>query len=149
MATLMRLARCMSVSVGTTALSAVILVGLSVGLGVHASTANAIAVVCGIPPSYLGNRRWVWRRTGRHDVRREVLPFWVLSLAGLVVSTALVGRVGDVGRAWPPAVRALMLPAAMAAVFGTLWIVQYLVLDRVIFRARARPLLVSGPTSRA
>ncbi len=127
----------MSVSVGTTVMSAAILATLAVGFGIRAGTANAIAVACGIPPSYLANRQWVWGRTGRHDLRREVLPFWTLSLGGLVASTWSVAHVGVLIASWPAASQAIVLPLAMVAVFGALWIVQFVVLDRVIFRTRA------------
>ena len=139
-ATIGRMARCLTVSVGTTILSAVILVILAVGLGVPAGTANVIAVVCGIGPSYLGNRRWAWRRDGRGDVAREIIPFWVLSIAGLIISTLAVARVGALSHAWPATARAIALPLANAAAFGALWCVQFVVLDRVIFHdRRARP----------
>ena len=140
-ATLGRMARCLTVSVGTTILSAVILVTLAVGLGVPAGVANVIAVVCGIGPSYVGNRRWVWRRDGRGDVAREIVPFWVLSIAGLIISTFAVARVGALSHAWPATARAIALPLTNVAVFGALWCVQFVVLDRVIFhnrRAHAR-----------
>ena len=57
---------------------------LALGAGVPAGSANVIAVCCGIVPSYFANRHWVWGRAGRSDFVREVVPFWVLSLAGLV-----------------------------------------------------------------
>ena len=97
-ATVLRVLRCLSVSVGTTILSAAILVALVLGAGMAAGTANLIAVACGIPPSYLGNRRWVWQRRGRGDVAREVVPFWAMSIAGLILSTWLVGHVGRAHR---------------------------------------------------
>ncbi len=130
----------MTVSVGTTMLSAVILVVLALGFGVPAGTANAVAVACGIVPSYAGNRYWVWEHRGPNDVRREVVPFWALSLTGLVMSSWLVGRVSALTHTWPAGTRAFALPFAMLSVFGALWLVQYVVLDRVIFR-RAQPAL--------
>lgn len=126
----------MSVSVATTLLSVSILVTLAFGFGVAAGTANLIGVACGIPPSYFGNRRFVWRRRGRHDVAREVVPFWLLSIGGLVVSTWLVANVGTLAKHWPAAARGIALPAASIAVFAGLWLVQFALLDRVIFRDR-------------
>ena len=129
-----RAVRCLSVSVGTTVLSAVILVSLAVGVGVPAGTANVIAVVCGIVPSYLGNRRWVWGRSGRGSLAREVVPFWTLAIVGLIASTVAVARVGVHTATWSHGARAIVLPAANVAVFGVLWAVQFVLLDRVIFR---------------
>jgi putative flippase GtrA len=101
---------CLSVSVGTTVLSAVILVALVVGAGVPAGTANVIAVCCGILPSYLANRRWTWGRSGKGSVAREVVPFWALSIAGLLVSTVTVAAAGALTVDWSPALRSLVLP---------------------------------------
>ena len=128
----------MSVSVATTALSVSILVTLVFGFGVAAGTANLVGVACGIPPSYFGNRHFVWKRRGRHDMAREVVPFWLLSIGGLVVSTWLVANVGTLAARWPAAARGIALPAASVAVFGVLWLVQFALLDRVIFRDRRR-----------
>jgi putative flippase GtrA len=130
---------CLTVSVGTTLLSAVVLVALVVGAGVPAGTANVIAVCCGIVPSYLGNRRWTWGRTGRGSVAREVVPFWVLSLAGLLLSTVTVALAGAATAAWPDSVRSIVLPLAQAGTFAALWVVQFVLLDRVIFRTTAAP----------
>jgi putative flippase GtrA len=126
----------MSVSVGTTVLSAAVLVLLSIGAGVPAGTANVIAVLCGIGPSYVFNRRWSWGRDGRGDLTREVVPFWVLSIVGLVVSTIAVARVAAIAATWPATARSVALPAANTAVFGVLWVAQFALLDRVIFRDR-------------
>ena len=147
-----RLACSLGVSVLTTALSTGLLVLLAVGLGADAGAANAIGVVCGIPVSYVGNRRWVWRRTGRGAILRELVPFWAMCLLGLVVSTVVVGRVGAATSALPATWRAVLLPIANAATFGGLWIVQFVLLDRVVFRTRTpRPArsVVSGRDGRA
>jgi putative flippase GtrA len=143
-ATIGRMARCLTVSVGTTILSAVILAALAVGLGVPAGLANVIAVLCGIGPSYLGNRHWVWKRDGRGDLAREVVPFWVLSIAGLIISTIAVARVGALSHAWPATARAIALPLANLAGFGALWCVQFVVLDRVIFHDRRAARVQAG-----
>ena len=128
-----RVARCLSVSVGTTMLSAAVLVALTLGAGVPAGMSNVIAVCCGIVPSYFANRSWVWNRHGRSSWSREVVPFWVLSLTGLVLSTVAVSEVASFTASWSSAVRSIALPAANLSVFGALWVVQFVVLDRVLF----------------
>lgn len=127
------MSRSMCVSIGTSALSAVVLAVLAVGFGMAAGTANVIATLCGIGPSYAYNRRWAWKRTGRGSLWREVVPFWILCLCGLVLSTAAVDAVSAWGAAWPGVVRAVALPAANVAAFGVLWLVQFTILDRVLF----------------
>ena len=90
---------------------------------------------CGIVPSYVANRRWVWNRPGHGSLTREVLPFWALSLTGLAVSTVAVARVASLTSTWTASSRAVALPVANLSVFAALWVVQFVVLDRVIFRA--------------
>ena len=129
-----RMSRCLVVSVGTTLLSAAILVALAMGAGVPAGPANVVAVCCGIAPSYLANRNWVWGRSGRSDLVREVTPFWVLSLAGLVASTVAVTAVASATSGWSTSARAIALPLANLSVFGLLWIAQFVLLDKVLFK---------------
>jgi putative flippase GtrA len=139
-AVLARLTRCFAVSVGTTLLSAGVLVVLAVGLAVPAGTANVVAVACGIGPSYVANRRWVWRRTGRGSMAREVAPFWMMSFIGLVLSTVAVAQTAALTASWPASVRAIALPAANLAVFGVLWCAQFVVLDRIVFSPNRAPM---------
>ncbi|HEV7524858.1 MAG TPA: GtrA family protein [Acidimicrobiia bacterium] len=129
------MSRCLVVSVGTTLLSAAVLVALALGAGVPAGPANVVAVCCGIAPSYFANRRWVWGKSGRSDLVREVAPFWILSLAGLVASTVAVSIVASATVHWSVSARSIALPLANLAVFGALWLVQFALLDTVLFRA--------------
>lgn len=133
---LVRVVRCLCVSIGTTVLSAAVLVTLALGLGMAAGVANVVAVCCGIVPSYVANRRWVWNRPGHGSLAREVLPFWALSLTGLAVSTIVVARVASLTSTWAASSRAVALPIANLSVFAALWVVQFVVLERVIFRHR-------------
>jgi putative flippase GtrA len=126
-----RMSRCLLVSVGTTLLSAAVLVTLALGAGVPAGPANVVAVACGIAPSYVANRRWVW---GRSDLAREVAPFWLLALAGMVASTIAVSIVASATLDWSASTRSIALPLANLAAFGALWLVQFALLDRVLFR---------------
>ena len=133
-ALLQRMSRCLVVSVGTTLLSAAVLVALALGAGVPAGSANVIAVCCGIAPSYLANRHWVWGRSGRGDLVREIAPFWLLSIAGLVASTIAVLVVASAVANWSTSARAIALPLANLSVFGALWLVQFALLDKVLFK---------------
>jgi len=132
-----RMSRCLVVSVGTTLLSAAVLVALALGAGVPAGPANVVAVCCGIGPSYFANRHWVWGRTGRSDLAREVAPFWILSLAGLVASTAVVAMASAIGAHWSTSARAVALPLANLSTFAALWLVQFAFLERVLFTPAA------------
>ncbi len=132
---LARIARCLSVSVFTTLLSLGVLATL-VGVGMRAWLANVIATAAGTVPSYLLNRRWVWGLRHDSDPWREVVPFWVLSFAGLALSTLAVDRADRLAAAADLAsgTRTSALLVANVASFGLLWVGQFLLLDRVLFR---------------
>lgn len=112
--------------------------------------ANIVATGVGTVPSFELNRRWVWGKTGRRSVAAEIGPFCVLSFAGLAVSTLLVSAVGQ----WATSVgldafwRTAAVEAANLVAFGSLWILQFLLLDRVLFAHRS-PSPTPTPTSAA
>jgi putative flippase GtrA len=135
---LVRMSRCMAVSVFTTLLSLAVFLSLLNVMDVTAWKANVVATAVGTVPSYLLNRRWVWGRTGSGDLRREIVPFWALSFTGLVVSTVVVDRAEGWVRAAHivGAQRSLALAGANIAAFGSLWVMQFLLLDKVLFVRR-------------
>lgn len=137
-ATLLRMAKCMSVSIFTTLVSLVTLGVLAGAAGVRAWLANVVATAVGTVPSYLLNRRWVWGRPGRGDAWRELVPFWAMSFMGLVLSTVAVDRADHLAASLglDHELRTAALLAANVGAFGVLWLGQFVMLDRVLFRER-------------
>jgi putative flippase GtrA len=133
-----RLMRCFFVSVGSTFMSALIIVVLAVGFGVPGGVANVVAVLVATGPSYYANRRWVWGRRERSDYLRQVAPFWALSITGLVCSTVAVAWTDSMTAGWPVAARAFVLPLANLSIYAVLWVAQFTLLDRFIFGGRPR-----------
>ncbi len=89
--------------------------------------ANVTAVsICAVPVFFL-NKRWVWNHDGKVSFRREVLPFWVFTLAGLLLST------GFVALAHSASDSQLLVMAASIAGFGVLWVAKFLFLDQIMF----------------
>jgi putative flippase GtrA len=130
-----------AVSVIATTVSLTVLAVLVATSAVPAAWANVIATGVGTIPSFELNRRWVWGKTGHRSVLGEIGPFCAMSFAGLALSTLAVAataswaasaNVGD-------AVRTLAVVGANVAAFGSLWVVQFLVLDRILFRRTAHP----------
>ena len=116
-----------AVSAGTVVVTqSVLIVAYSV-LDWPAVVANVTAVCVAAGPAYYANRRWVWSRTDRHSVTREILPFWAYSFAGLGISSLLVALAD---RWWQSAVG---VSAANLAGFGALWVGKFILLDRVLF----------------
>ena len=139
--TVLRLVRYSAVSVVSTSTSLVTLAVLVGLVGTPAVAANVVATAVGTVPSFELNRRWVWRAGGRRSVLRQVVPFCVLSATGLVVSTVSVGLASARTLSWGHWAHTTAVLVANVAAYGSLWVVQYALLDRVLFRSGsgARP----------
>jgi putative flippase GtrA len=98
------------------------------GFQMSAAWANFTAVSGASVPAYLLNRQWVWQKSGRHSLHREVLPFWGISLVGLAISTIAVGYVS---RHWDSQ---LAVSGTNIVSFGVLWVGKYLFLDSIMFK---------------
>jgi putative flippase GtrA len=110
--------------------------GVLVGLvNMPAGWANVIATTCGIGPSFELNRRWVWSKRGTRSMVGELLPFCALTFAGLGLSTLSVHMVNTValGARWSRDGRTVTVEAANVTAFGAVWVVQYVILDRLVF----------------
>ena len=132
---LRKLIRYAAVSAISTSVSLTIL-GTLVASGVtSAGWANVIATAAGTVPSFELNRRWVWKRRGPRSIAREAVPFCVLSFTGLDLSTVAVSLAASWATAagLGTAARTTAAETANIATFGTLWALQYLILDRVLF----------------
>jgi putative flippase GtrA len=92
------------------------------------AASNVAAVSIAALPAYLLNRYWVWGKTSRNHFIKEVVPFWGMTLLGLLISTGLVALASD----WWES--ALAVSAANLAGFGTLWVAKFLLLDSLIFK---------------
>ncbi len=90
--------------------------------------ANAFAAVTAAFPAYWLSRRWVWSVEGRSSLRHEVLPFWGLALAGLIISTILAeaaDRLFD---------NPLMISVGSLIGYTIVWIAKFLFLNRIFTR---------------
>lgn len=127
-----------SVSVVAIAVTQLLLVICYQVVDMSAGWSNFVAVSGASVPAYLLNRQWVWQKSGRHSLRREVLPFWAISLLGLVISTAAVS---GVSRWWD---NQLAVSGTNIASFGVLWVAKFLFLDAIMFKgAEDAPVMTS------
>lgn len=96
---------------------------------------SVIAVAVGTVPSYELNRRWTWRKNGPSHMWREIVPFWVMSFIGLVVSTVCVYLVEQWAedRDLTKARTAFLLNLASLFAFGILWIAKFIIINRLLF----------------
>ena len=88
---------------------------------------NVTAVMICAVPVFMLNKRWVWSHDGKVSFRREILPFWVFTAAGLALSTGLVALAHSVSDS------TLLVMIASVGGFGLLWVAKFLFLDQVMF----------------
>lgn len=87
--------------------------------------ANMFAAVVMSVPAYLLSRAWVWEIEGGHDVRRHVLPFWAITLAGLVVSSLLAAAADRIFGA------GIAVNIASLIGYFIVWVGKFFLLDRL------------------
>src|SRR3546814_4553168 len=78
-------------------------------------------------PVFFRNKRWVGLRDGKVSCRREIVPFWVFTVAGLLLSTVLVALANRVSDS------TLLVMAANLGGFGVLLVSKFLFLDQIMF----------------
>lgn len=91
--------------------------------------ANLVATV----PSYYLNRNWAWGKSGRSHLWREVVPFWTMSVAGILLSiltSSEAKHLSDVHHLHHFGRTVLVLGANLGA-FGILWVVKFLIFNRL------------------
>ena len=91
--------------------------------------ANLMAATLGAIPNYVINRYWTWSKRGKNHLWREVMPFWLLTLAGLGMSTWMVLVASS---QWPDS--QLAIQAANLAGYGSVWFIKLLVLEHLLFK---------------
>jgi putative flippase GtrA len=119
------------VSVIAVVVSQVVLVLCHAVFNLGAVPANIIAVAAGTIPSYELNRSWVWGKTSKSHLWKEVVPFWSLSFLGLVVSTVTVAVVEGYNDS------TIAISIANLGAFGVLWVGKFALLHYVLFKDHA------------
>jgi putative flippase GtrA len=142
-----QLMRYSAVSAIATSISLAILGTLVATGAVSAGWANVIATGVATVPSFELNRRWVWAKKGPRSLHKEAMPYFALTFAGLGLSTLAVSiatRVASAHHA-TTATRTVVALLANLAGFGTVWVAQYVILDKVLFRHRPHSGPPAGP----
>ncbi len=93
--------------------------------------ANVFAAMVAAIPAYLLSRAWVWEISGRHDWRTEVLPFWIIALLGMGVSSVFA----EMADRWFGA--GLVVNLASLVGYFLVWIAKFFLLDKVFVRRNA------------
>lgn len=126
-----------TVSLISTAISLVVLGTLVAFQVMPAAWANIVATFIGTVPSFELNRRWVWGHTGQRSVGKQVVPFFALTFIGLGLSTVCVYLASHwaQNRGMDASQQAIIAQLANLVGFGSLWLIQFVILDRVLFKS--------------
>jgi putative flippase GtrA len=126
------------VSVISVTVAQIVLGILLIGFDWKPRAANILACSVATIPSYYLNRNWVWRKSGRSHLMKEVVPFWSLAFIGLAFSTWSADFAGS----WSKDITSsktgqdLIVMAAALGAFGVLWIGKFVLFNKVIFAHR-------------
>lgn len=91
--------------------------------------ANVVATF----PSYWLNRNWAWGKSGRSHLTREVIPFWVMSCAGIAVSIVGASLAKSIGTSlhFSHVEQTALVLAANIVSFGVFWILKLMLFNRL------------------
>ncbi|HMK62996.1 MAG TPA: GtrA family protein [Acidimicrobiales bacterium] len=130
-----RLFRYSMVSVISTLTTFVVLGTIFYGLRLWSEVPdNVIANIVGILPSYYLNRSWAWGKRGKSHLWREVVPFWLMSFAGIALAIgvgALAHHVSVDVLHLHRLGRTAVLYGANLFAFGVLWVLKFLIISRL------------------
>jgi glycosyltransferase involved in cell wall biosynthesis len=104
--------------------------------GLQGWMASVLASAAGIIPGYPLNRAWTFGRRGPSHTWREVVPYWLTAIGGTVFAALLVG----IADPWAKHVsRSAVVATSISlvvylAAYGTLWLLKFVYLDRMLFR---------------
>ena len=133
-----------AVSVVAIAVSQVTLV-LCYGLlhwdGDKSIRAQLAAFVTSTIPSYYLNRMWVWGKSGKSHMWKEVAPFWAIGLVQLLISLVFVQWAqGVVERSTDShLLRTAGIMFNSLFIYGVMWVAKFMFFNRVLFAHRPMP----------
>ena len=91
--------------------------------------ANIAAVAISTVPTYYLSRAWVWQKRGKSSIYTEIIPFWVMTFLGLLLSTLFVVFLEN---RYPDS--PILANVGNVLGFGVLWLAKFFILDRMLFK---------------
>lgn len=84
-------------------------------------------------PAYQLNRRWTWGKRGKSHFRKEVMPFWSMTLLGIAVSQvgALGARHEVYIHHWSHLTNTALVSLTNLFSFGLFWFLKMAVFNRI------------------
>jgi putative flippase GtrA len=98
--------------------------------------ASVAAFLAGAIVNFGASRFWAWGRRHRHGLRRDLLGYALLAICIALTATTVTSVVDAALVDADPEQRAVLVEASYFAVYGALFLVRFVLLDRVLFRSR-------------
>ena len=143
-----RLMRAAASSVAATAVSQIALLAV-LATGGAPALAGTLAWASGAVLNFVVTRRWVWGRTGRPRVRRELMPYLAVVGLGGLASVGLTTLAGNLltPLSLPHALWVVLVDGAYVASYAVVFVVKFTLLDRLVFgRDAARTPATTSPS---
>jgi putative flippase GtrA len=121
--------------------TSVVVFALLLTIGVGTTPDSILAFVAGAVPNWVLNRRWAWQRTGKMDVRREVIGYTAISLVALAASSAATGWVDTLVRhhyAHQHLLRVTLVTLTYIVVQALLFVAKFIAYDLWVFAEKLR-----------
>ena len=100
------------------------------------------ATLVGAVPSYFLNRNWAWQKRDRSSLSKEVVPYLIMAIIGLVFSTWSTDFASSHSSiAGPPhsSAAVLFVSGAYIGSFAVLWFAKFAFLNRFLFASAIEP----------
>ncbi len=136
-----KIARYVAVSGISTVVSLVMLYVFYRQVGLAVAWANLVATVIATVPSYYLNRTWAWGKSGKSHFRREVLPFWVIAVISLGLSTLAVKFAEHESHRLSGShdVQTLLVLFANFFTYGVMWAGKFFIFNKLLFAHHPDP----------
>jgi len=84
-------------------------------------------------PNYVLNRKWVWGKSGRSHLGREIIPFWIMSITAMVLAllTASFARNFSDAHDLSHWARTVVIVGANTTAFGVIWFLKFIIINRL------------------
>jgi putative flippase GtrA len=131
-----KVAKYASTSVLSTVISEVTLLILYSTRLAGAAEAAVAATITGGILSYVLSRYWIWPHADRSRPGRQLVWYWVIAFVGLVASTWVTGETASHADE-KGVLRVAVVGLAYLATYATLWVVKFVLYQRLLFADRA------------
>jgi hypothetical protein len=96
------------------------------------ATANVVVLAVEAPIAYRLLKRWVWKHVSSIKQRREQVLFYVMYSLNICVAALVLYRAAGVIENSPH--RVILAISIQWAVFSALWVGEFFICDRVLFK---------------